>query len=718
MKFVKGNVRKILFESENGYKVGLFKVVETNIESEDVIVNKVITFTGSFMPLNNEVTYIFYGCVVNHIKYGKQFSVNSYDVCAPSDKESVVLYLSSDLFKGIGKKTAQNIVDEFGIETINEVKNGNVKLSFIKGMNASKAAYLRNRINELEGGQDLIISLNTLGFSTKESINIVNKHHSDLAMILKDNIYLLNDDVDFLKLDKIFLRTNDEFDSVRINALIKYSINNLCYKTGDTYVLRDALYLEINKYFTTTLSVKEFDKSLDFLEGSNIIIIIGDKVCLYDYYAAEKNISDRIKYLNDIKCSYNRFYVNDIIADYEKNNNIIFNDKQKDAIVGSINNNLFIITGGPGTGKTTVIKAIVEIYKTLSKCREEYISLLAPTGRASKRMAESVGLMGSTIHKFLKWSQDASKFMVNEDNTSKSKLVIVDEVSMVDIFLFSSLLNGLNKNVKLVLIGDANQLPSISPGNVLNDLLQYERINCVYLTEIYRTKKDSYIYELSKLIKNKEIPDFSNKYSDFKFVCSDEEDILKYMHSIIKSIYNKGINVDNFQVLAPMYKGLNGIDNLNKIMQEVFNPESDAKVEISIGTSLFREGDKVIQLVNDAENNIFNGDIGYINKIILGKEAFVDIDFMGNIVRFNRSKFDEFSLAYAISIHKSQGSEYDNVVVIVSNTFKRMLYNKLIYTAVSRAKKSLVIIGDENAFKKAILIDESENKLSLLRDFM
>lgn len=717
MNFIKGNVRKILFESENGYKVGLFKLKETNCESVNVKIGKVITFTGSFMPLNNEVTYIFYGDFVEHPKYGFQFSVTSYDICAPGDKESLVLYLSSELFKGIGEKTAQNIVKEFGDNTIDEIKNGNIKLSLIKGMNVNKARYLTERLNELSYSEDLIISLNSLGFSTKESLNIINKYNSNLSNILKNNIYELIEDVNFLKLDKIFLRDNDEFDSIRIKAIIKYSINNLCYKTGDTLVIKDNLYLEVCKYFSERISIKEFNNYLDELEKNNEIIVIGEKICLSNYYETEKDISERVKFLNKIKCHYSDIEINDLIEEYEVRNNIKFNDQQKNAIIGSLKNNLFIITGGPGTGKTTIIKAIVDIYKSLSKCRIEYITLLAPTGRASKRMSESINLKGSTIHKFLKWNEELNKFMVNEDNMSNSKLVIVDEVSMVDIFLFDSLLCGLSSKVKLVLIGDANQLPSISPGNILSDMLSYEKINHVELTEFYRAKKDSFINMLSVQIKNKVIFDSFDKYSDFAFVESSEENIQKYLFDIVNKINDKGINVDNFQVLAPMYKGVNGIDNLNKIMQSVFNKEEDNKNETIINGVTFREGDKVIQLVNDIDNNIFNGDIGYIKKITLGKEILIDIDFMGNVVNFKKNKFDEFTHAYAISVHKSQGSEYDNVVLILSNSFKRMMYNKLVYTAVSRAKKSLVIIGSVENLNYSIKTDYAENRLSLLKDF-
>ena len=324
-------------------------------------------------------------------------------------------------------------------------------------------------------------------------------------------------------------------------------------------------------------------------------------------------------------------------------------------------------------------------------------------------MSESVGVPAYTIHKFLKWNKETETFNIDEYNKASEKVIIVDEASMVDIFLFSSLLKGLRMNVKLLLIGDANQLPSIGPGDLLNDLLKLPEIKSKCLNEIYRVKDGSYITYLANDIKNKKVFDsFEEKFSDFKFIESDDDNILLYLNEICDKVKKKKISMENFQVLAPMYKGLNGIDNLNNLMAEIFNGK---KEKYQIGDKYYRVDDKVIQLVNDVDNNVFNGDIGYISDInIVNKKMVVTIDFMGHEVVYESGDFDKFTLAYAISIHKSQGSEYDNVVVVLAKSFKRMFYNKLIYTAVTRAKQSLMIIGSIDSFNSSVQTLYADNR--------
>ena len=290
---------------------------------------------------------------------------------------------------------------------------------------------------------------------------------------------------------------------------------------------------------------------------------------------------------------------------------------------------------------------------------------------------------------------------------------------MVDIFLFNSLLDGLTSKVKLILVGDANQLPSIQPGNILADLLSDKNLPGIYLTDIYRTKKESYIIPLAMDIKNRKVfEDFPTNYEDFKFFSVADIQIKSYLTTIFKHARDKNMSIEDFQVLIPMYKGENGIDNINNLMQSIFNPESIMKKEIVIRDVTYREGDKVIQLVNDVDNNIFNGDTGYIKRIIMGKNPFIEIDYNGNVVSYKKGKFDEFTLAYAISVHKSQGSEYDNVVVVLPSNMKRMLYNKLIYTAVTRAKKSLIIIGNIDSLNYAVKTEYSVYRNTALKKIL
>lgn len=714
--YIKGNVVRMLFESSTGYKVGLFKVKEASDGEEKNYVNKTITFTGNFMSLNNELTYTFNGSIVNHPRFGVQFNVASYESVVPSDEDGVVMYLSSGIFKGIGPQTAKKLVDTFGSETINEIKNGNPLLSKIKGMNVKKAQELTKKMIEYDKDQELIMQFNKMGFTTEECLKIVNKYKDKCFDIIENNIYTLDGEINFLKLDKVFLSFHEEFESVRIKALIKFNIKSLCYQSGNTLVDKESLYLEVNKYFSSTLESNTF---LDIIEEEierEQVIELNGMLTLSEFYETESNIASAVNHLSSIKSEFKEEKILKEISKYESDNNIVFNECQKEAIMGSLLNNLFIITGGPGTGKTTILKAIVFIYSNLvGNIQSKDITLLAPTGRAAKRIMESVNRKASTIHKFLKWNKETKEFSINRYNPVDTKLVIIDEFSMVDIFLFNSLIDGLPYNVKLVLVGDANQLPSIAPGNILGDLLSVDGIKNKYLDTIYRTSSESYIIPFAQDIKNRNTLEcMPSGYEDFKFIESPDRLIKDYISEVCNAALNKGISIEDFQVLIPMYKGENGIDSINALMQSIFNPSSGKKAEIVIRDVVYRVGDKVIQLVNDVDNNISNGDVGYIKKIY---DSMVEIDYNGNTVLYKKGKFDEFTHAYAISVHKSQGSEYDHVLIVVPSSMKRMLYNKLIYTAVTRAKKSLIIIGGLESINYAIEKDYSENRLTSLKSF-
>lgn len=714
-KYILGNIRKIIYESNNGpYKVGIFKVRETNDDEMSEYVNKVIGFTGNFAEVNPDVDYILYGRLVEHPKYGSQFEVLNYEIKAPSDLDSLVLYLSSGMFKGIGLKTAKRIVERFGTNTIITIKEAPEEIATVSGMTITKARRMHDKILENEYNQDLILKLNGYGFSVREAIDLITIYGSNLQNKIEENIYDLVEHITFDKLDIMFLKDNDEMDKRRIEALILHNIYTTCYETGDTLVLKDELFIKMKRCFKGVFAVEEYLKYIDSLALKAKIVLFNEYVTLSDFYNTEKSILMDINRINDIKNTIKLDKIDTYISEYEKINSITFNNDQKEAIKGAILNNFFIITGGPGTGKTTIIKAIVMILKDILDLNHEDIALLAPTGRASKRMAESVGAPAYTIHKFLKWNKETESFLIDEYNKSQEKVVIVDESSMIDIFLFSSLLKGLKLNVKLILVGDANQLPSIGPGDLLNDLLHISTIKNKYLNTIYRVKEGSYITYLANDIKNrKHFDKFPTNYSDFKFIESSDDDIKKYLSEIVNKAVEKGIHSENFQVLAPMYKGLNGIDSLNCMMADIFNPNSEKFV---IGDKYYRVNDKVIQLVNDVDNNVYNGDIGYIRDIYyLDKKMVVEIDYSGNIVEYKSGEFDKFNLAYAVSIHKSQGSEYANVVIILARSFNRMFYNKLIYTAVTRAKSSLIILGSIDSLNKSVLTNYGANRNTYLK---
>ena len=408
----------------------------------------------------------------------------------------------------------------------------------------------------------------------------------------------------------------------------------------------------------------------------------------------------------------------------EEENKVRYNEDQRNAIKKALENKITIISGGPGTGKTTIINAIVKLYIKMHDFSPmevlANIALLAPTGRASKKMSSSTGLPAMTIHRFLKWNKDTNNFGVNEYHKAQENLIIVDEMSMIDVSLFDALLKGIKSNVQLIMVGDVFQLPSVGPGLVLNDLILSDLFTFCPLEKIYRQSDNSYIPYLALEIKNKDLAeDFVSQKDDYNFLNVDG----KYIKDMIKKICvmskAKGLNEEDIQILAPMYKGENGIDNLNVILQDLFNPKDTKKEEIHYGDVIYREGDKVLQLQNNPDNNVFNGDIGYIRKIIpkSGKNKdLVLIDFEGVKVEYSKEELNQIKHAYAITIHKSQGSEFSHVILPISRSYYKMLYNKLIYTGVSRAKKSLVIIGEANAFMMAVNNDYASSRKTMLKE--
>ena len=410
--------------------------------------------------------------------------------------------------------------------------------------------------------------------------------------------------------------------------------------------------------------------------------------------------------------------IDEKLKELEEKLKINYNETQEKAIKGALNNNITIISGGPGTGKTTIINAIVKLYIEKEKLGSadimETIALLAPTGRAAKKMNSSTGIPAYTIHRYLKWYKDSNEFVYNEFNKTHHKLIIVDEVSMIDVDLFNALLNGINSNIKLILVGDTFQLPSVGPGLVLNELIESDYFNYIPLNQIYRQSDNSYIPFLAKEIKNNDLSEeFLTKKDDYNFVNVDSSNIKKAIMQITNYSLSKGLDERNVQVLAPMYKGDAGIDALNVILQNIYNPSKRNKEEVIYGDFIYREDDKVLQLVNDLDNNVFNGDIGFIERITGNK---IIIDFDGNKVEYEKKDLKNIKHAYAISIHKSQGSEFMHVIMPISTSYYKMLYNKLIYTGVSRAKKSLTLVGDPTAFQRAVNNNYSSSRKTSLKE--
>ena len=718
MSYIKGKyVTEIFSNNTNGYTVGVLKLIDTDVVE---LKNKsTVYFVGTFTLLKLKNNYEMKGELILHKKYGLQFEVETYENLIPEKKDELVEFLSSDLFP-IGEKTALKIVEKFKDKTIETILENPNNLLLIPRLKEDKIKKIHDTLKNYQSTSTIVLELNKMGFNTKDSLSILNKYRDKTLDKINDNIYSLIDDLDFnFKLiDEIALNNNIEFtDERRLNALIIYVLNEITFSNGDTYSFIEEIYSKINTYLE--IDIEKLEYELIKLNKKGKIIIEDNKYYLKSFYDAEHYIADRLCFLNDMKVR-ELPKLEEKLDSLEKKNNIKYDKLQRKAIIKAINNNLTIITGGPGTGKTTIIKAIVNLLTSICKVKVDEIALLAPTGRASKKMMETTNMKAYTIHKYLGWDKENNTFRVDAYHPNSEKYIIVDETSMIDTILMSSLLKGIRRDAKLILVGDYFQLPSVSQGQVLKDLIESEMLDVIKLNRLYRQNEDSYIINLAYEIKDKDLSEhFINKKEDYNFITCANEYVLSNINEIVTKAITKGFDDRTIQVLAPMYKTINGIDSLNQSLQLIFNPFDPKKNEITVGEVTYRENDKILQLVNDPDNNVFNGDIGYIVNIVnKNKTVEITIDYDGNFVTYNREKFSNFRHGYAISIHKAQGSEFNMVIIPFVNSFKRMLYNKLVYTAVTRAKNKLILIGDPNAFIYGIKNDYIDNRKTTLKEFI
>lgn len=722
--YIKGHYQRSIYQNSNGYHIGLFKVRETNSPELTPFLDKTITFTGYFHELNDMDTYLFFGQMVEHPKYGMQFSVTSYERCKPEEKDAIVEFLTSGLFKGIGEKKAKAIVDVLGKDTLQIILENPDNLILIPGITKTNIDTLHNKLKEYESSYETVLYLSNLGFSTKDSMLIYNYYKDRVKEIIEEDIYQLEYSIyelNFKKIDRIALKNGMAKDSfVRVRAAILYIMEEVSNTYGHSYFYYDEIFQYLPRVLLISISDEVYKKAMESLIVDLMVVNKEDRYYLKDMWEAETLIVKRFRLLahkedEDFK------NLEDKLTEMESVFGISYNEEQRRAILDSIRKNFLIITGGPGTGKTTIMKGIIELYKEVHKLSyeklAERVQLLAPTGRAAKRMSDATLMPASTIHRFLKWQKETNKFQVNEYHKSKAEVVILDESSMVDTLLMASLLRGISANCKVIMVGDSYQLPSVGPGQVLHDLISSSKLPVVELKELYRQGKDSNILTLAYDVRKGEVvDDVFNKEEDLTFIeCSDDDVISNLMD--VSSTF-KDLSYKNFQILAPMYKTKCGIDMINQRLQVIFNPKDKSKKELVVGDVIFREGDKVIELTNMPDENIYNGDIGIISQIVTQPAKKITIDFDGNEVTFTAANFNKFRLAYAISIHKAQGSEFDVVVMPIVQGYRKMLYRKLVYTGITRSKKMLYLIGDKNALRQAVNNTSSDIRRTTIKDFL
>lgn len=718
---VTGRVKSIFFQNPtNFYKILLIEITATNITwpEEEIVV------TGNFGDIKEDETYTFMGRIVNHPKYGQQFQADNYQSEKPTSKAGLINYLSSDKFPGIGEKTAERIVAALGVNAIDRIIKDPRQLDPI-GLSPVKAKMLVDNLKANLGMEQVIIGLNDYGFTSNMAARIYQLYDTDALEVIEDNPYQLIADIDgigFKRADQIAANMHIEADDPkRIGGAVMDSLTRLTDGEGDTYV-------ELPKLMDETIGLLEGARNNEIqpkqvadvivkLAEKHTIVADGKQIYPKRLFDAEKAIADRVNMMaTKADDAPKPKDVAKAIAKVEKEDGIAYDDTQKEAIQSAMQHELFLLTGGPGTGKTTVVNGIVRVYARLNDLSLDVnaynddekpfpIMLAAPTGRAAKRIAETTDLPASTIHRLLGLAVDSQDY---EPKDLPDGLLIVDEMSMVDTYLFRTLLMALHPGIKLVLVGDKDQLPSVGPGQVFADLLRSQVLPAQELTHIHRQAKESSIIPLAHAINAGRLPaDWQKPQVDRSFILCPPNQLATVVGQVVAKARAK-FDLAELQVLAPMYRGPAGIDQLNPLLQNILNPRKTSRTkEVAFGDRVYRIGDKVLQLVNNPEANVFNGEIGIITGIIPSKEADsktdeLVIDFDGNELTYKRGDWSKFTLAYATSIHKAQGSEFDLVVLPLTLGNRRMLRRNLLYTAVTRARSFLILMGDPRAFELAV----------------
>ena len=720
---INGFVEKVVYRNaENGYTV-----VNISVEGDDVVC------TGYFSDITEGDQIIAEGSFVEHKQYGIQFTVASYEIKEPETSVAMEKYLGSGIIKGVGPALSAKIVKKFGDETFNIIEREPERLAEIKGITEKKAIEIGTQFEEKKEFRNAMIFLNQYGVSNALAMKIYKEYGIKVMKIVRENPYRLADDiagVGFKTADEIALRMGfSPESSMRMKAGISFALS-MAASNGHTYLLYEDLYEESKRLLG--ISEAEFENDIYELTIERKIVlkeVKGERrVYNNNLYYMELTVARKLLDLN-AKSENNYKVMEAKVKEVEAKTGIKLGDLQRKAVYEAVESGLVIITGGPGTGKTTTINAIIKLFEM----QNMEILLAAPTGRAAKRMTETTGMEAQTIHRLLELNGNpeeggSMRFERNELNPLEADVIIIDEMSMVDIYLMYSLLKAVTVGTRLILVGDVNQLPSVGPGKVLKDIIGSEKFNVVRLSEIFRQAAESDIITNAHKINAGQSIRLDNKSKDFFMLSMNSSlQIQRALVSLIAEKLPPYVDATKYdiQVLTPSRKGELGVENLNKILQQYINPPAPGKREKQWGEVIFRENDKVMQIKNDYQmewkivtkkgltikegSGVFNGDCGIIREINeFAGTVTVEFD-EGKLVEYTGATLEELELAYAITIHKSQGSEYPAVIIPLLNAPRPLLNRNLLYTAVTRARKCVTIVGSENSVNEMIQ-NESEMK--------
>lgn len=739
-QFVLGRpVVSIFHNPQNLFSIAKVKIQETNTPYTE----KEIIVSGYFPMLTLEEQYRFTGAVKNHPRYGVQFQVETFTKEVPETEQGIIHYLSSDMFNGIGRKTAETIVKKLGKDAIKKILEDPNSLDQVPRLSDDKKDTIRATLQMNLGLERVMIQLNDWGFGPQIGMRIYQAYREETIDILTKNPFQLIEEIEgigFQRADELGVKlgiTGSHPD--RIKAAILHILNQASLSDGHVFVDAKTLIPLVKEMLEARqqeeITIEAISKAAIELneEGK----VAGEETRLYlpSLYYSEVGIATKLETLlaeQENRAKFPSSEVRKALGDAEERLGVNYAETQVEAIENSLNSSVMILTGGPGTGKTTVVRGLVEIYaelhglsldpKEYAKKKEPFpIILAAPTGRAAKRLSESTDLPAMTIHRLLGFNGQEK-----DEETEKEiegKLIIIDEMSMVDTWLAHQLLKAVPEDAQLIFVGDQDQLPPVGPGQVLRDLLESKRIPTVELTDIYRQSSGSSIIELAHQMKKGQLPDdITAKTADRSFIKAGADQIPIVVEKVVKSALSKGHSIKDIQVLAPMYKGPAGIDALNRLIQEMVNSNPDGKrKELVFGDITYRIGDKILQLVNQPESNVFNGDMGEVVAIMRAKETVEKQDmlvasFDGIEVTYERSDLNQLTLAYCCSIHKSQGSEFPTVIMPIVRGYMKMLRRNLLYTGITRSKDFLILCGDPGVFRYGVERTDDAQRMTTLKN--
>ena len=715
--FFEGEIKKIIFSNpSNFFKIIALKISKT---SENDYAEDEIVVAGECSDISEGEEYCFFGELVNNNKYGLQLKISRYER-RRVNKEGLINYLSSRKFKGIGRKKAEQIqaLYEHNEDIVEAILKDSSKIDVIKGLSKENKDNFLKRLSVDRKSESILSQLFELGISHLVSLKIQEKYMDESIQIVLENPYSLVSKIkgfSFTMADIVARHIGIKEDAPeRISAGVLHVLSETCNFTGDTYVIYTELISATVELLEKTVHVDNIkdlvEKELKSLITNCSVYVVGERIFSPKLFLAEENICKNIRrLLNNSKAPYySKEKIELYITEFEQNSGIRYDGIQRNAIIQALTNPFFILTGGPGTGKTAVIRCIIYVYSKLRGFQlypdeeDGPVLVAAPTGRAARRVSELTGLYSATLHRHLGLPDN-----YREDDL-EADLIIVDEFSMVDTWLGDKFFNKISNNTQVIIVGDAGQLPSVSPGNVLGDLLEVPSIPSIKLENVYRQSDDSTIVSLSADIRQGIVSeDFTQKKADRSYLEIDKNHVAETVGKIIQSAQRSGFSAQDIQILAPMYKGDAGINNLNAVVQSLLNPLKLGEIEFKSYSQTYRVGDRVIHLENKPDDNVFNGDLGYITELIPANESEsgkneIVMEFDGSKIVYEQQDWDMISLAYAMSIHKSQGSEFSVVIMPITYGSYRMLQRNLIYTGITRAKEKLVLLGELKAFKHAI----------------